>query len=261
MRLSQLWKSNKSSSSQRPQVPAGQRVYAIGDVHGCRAHLAGLLDRIGRDVASKDRAEVTLVYLGDYIDRGPQSAEVIDLVLAQPTWADQVVRLKGNHEEMLERFLADPTYGNAWRQFGGLATVASYGVDTKGLQLGRDLERTARDLERAMPATHHNFVATLPYAHTIGDYFFCHAGVRPGVALEQQRASDLCWIRHEFLSSDDDFGLVVVHGHSPVESPEVFANRVNVDTGAYATGVLSCAVIEGARVDFICVDTSEVSKF
>jgi serine/threonine protein phosphatase 1 len=261
MRLSRLWKSAKVSSAQEPQVPDGQRVYAIGDVHGCRAHLAGLLDRIGQDSARKGAAEISLVYLGDYIDRGPQSSEVIELVLRVPIWADHVVRLKGNHEEMLERFLADPGYGSAWRQFGGLATLASYGVDTRAIQLGREYERAARDLERAMPATHHNFVSSLPYAHTIGDYFFCHAGVRPGVALEEQRNSDLCWIRYEFLSSAEDFGRVVVHGHSPVESPEVLANRVNVDTGAYATGVLSCAVIESTRVDFISVHTSDVSSY
>ena len=260
MRLSQLWKSFNAEPQGERRLPEGQRIYAIGDIHGCDSHLVGLLDSIRLDVAAKPKAHVTLVYLGDYIDRGPHSAQVLSLVARSNPWANTTVRLKGNHEEMLERFLVEPAYGGAWRQFGGVPTLASYGVDVKAFQLGRDLDRAALELSRAIPEVHHNLIKSLPYSHIVGDYFFCHAGVRPGVALEQQQPSDLCWIRQEFLSSDADFGLIVVHGHTPVDAPDVWPNRVNVDTGAYATGILTCAVIEGAGMDFIAFETSDLPK-
>ena len=219
MRLSRLWKPASALSRGAPTLPDGTRVYAVGDVHGCHHLLTALLERIRRDVASKPRAQVTLIYLGDYIDRGPDSAGVISQVMTNMPWVDQTVRIKGNHEEMLERFLSEPAYGGAWRQFGGVPTLASYGVDAKAFQLGRDLESVSRELARAMPKEHHNFIQSLVYSHVEGDFFFCHAGVRPGVALDEQQPSDLCWIRQEFLSSSEVFELMIVHGHSPVEAP------------------------------------------
>jgi serine/threonine protein phosphatase 1 len=258
MQLSKLWKPTRTPSQRQRGLPPGHRIYAIGDVHGCRTHLAALLEKIRSDVSTRQASHVTLVYLGDYIDRGPDSAGVLALAMSNVSWADQTVRIKGNHEEMLERFLAEPSYGMAWRQFGGVPTLASYGIETRSFQLGRELEQVSRDLSRAMPTEHHNFIRSLVYSHTEGGYFFCHAGVRPGVALEQQQPADLCWIRHEFLSSLEEFGLMIVHGHSPVEAPEVHPNRVNVDTGAYATGCLSCAVLEGERIDFISVGMTDV---
>ena len=260
MRLSQLWKSATARPQRERGLPSGQRIYAIGDIHGCHAQLVGLLERIRRDVAAKPRADVTLIYLGDYIDRGPRSAEVVTQALIDVPWARRTIRIKGNHEVMLDRFLMEPAYGAAWRQFGGLTTLGSYGVDLKAFQLGQDLERASNALARAMPSTHHAFMRSLVYSYEAGDYYFCHAGVRPGVALEQQQPADLCWIRQEFLSSEQDFGLIIVHGHTPVESPEVHSNRVNVDTGAYATGVLSCAVLEGSSIDFISIDISDVRR-
>lgn len=251
MRLASLWPGRAARSQREERLPVGHRVYAIGDIHGCNALLVRLLDAIARDIVANPAAHVTLVYLGDYIDRGPQSADVISLVAQPLKGVDDTIRLKGNHEEMLERFLADPSYGSAWRQFGGLATLASYGVDVRAVQAGRDYDMAARALFQAMPASHSALVEALTYSYVKGGYFFCHAGVRPGVALEQQQPSDLCWIRHEFLASTEKFGKVVVHGHSPVESPEVLPNRINVDTGAYATGKLSCAVLEGDSVEFL----------
>ena len=258
MRLSRLWKPSQTPSLRQRGLPPGHRVYAIGDVHGCRSHLAAILERIRADAAARPADHVTLVYLGDYIDRGPDSAGVLAMAMTDVPWADLTVRIKGNHEEMLERFLAEPSYGMAWRQFGGIPTLASYGIETKSFQLGRELEQVSRDLSRAMPTEHHNFIRSLVYSHVAGGYFFCHAGVRPGVALEQQQPANLCCIRNEFLSWQEEFDLVVVHGHTPVETPEVHPHRVNVDTGAYATGSLSCAVLEGARIDFITVGTSDI---
>jgi serine/threonine protein phosphatase 1 len=258
MKLPWLRASKTTTQKHAPSVPAGQRVYAIGDVHGCASLLNALLNHIEHDVASRNLAEITLVYLGDYIDRGPDSASVLALVGQDQPFAHRTIRIKGNHEEMLEQFLADPNYGASWRHYGGPSTLASYGVDPRLLQAGKDYDRLAADLARAIPQDHLQLVQSLTYSHTIGDYFFCHAGVRPGIELAHQKPADLCWIRDEFLSSTMNFGSRVIHGHSPVEAPDVHPNRINVDTGAYATGNLTCAVIEADQVAFLTVDARHV---
>jgi len=231
-------------------LPEPLRLYVIGDIHG---H-ADLLDRmaagIARDLNERPIDVPLTVTLGDYIDRGPDSRGVLDRLAGNPFPTDYVA-LKGNHEDLLETFLRDPSSADHWRRLGGLETLHSYGVDVGPLMRGRDYEAAADALRAAVPPEHFAFLASLRRALTVGGYFLCHAGVRPGVPLEQQTEDDLLWIRDEFLKSKTDFGRIVVHGHTPTEEPELLPNRINVDTGAFMTGRLTCAVLEGKAVRFL----------
>ncbi len=225
-------------------VPEGQRVYAIGDIHGRLDLLDRLHQQISVHVAARPAAHNVLVYLGDFVDRGPQSAGVVDRLVSGPLAGFDHVMLCGNHEEMLLSFLADPDAGSTWRQLGGLETLLSYRVPVNEVMQSGGYARLADAFRSMLPAEHQRFFGSLRTSLTIGDYFFCHAGIRPGIALEHQSKRDLLWIRAEFLDSDADHGRVIVHGHSPVEQVEVHRNRINVDTGAYATNRLSCVVLE-----------------
>jgi serine/threonine protein phosphatase 1 len=227
-----------------PSLPPGLRVYAVGDVHGRLDLLQPLLDTIVADVALRPVPQPVLVMLGDYVDRGQSSAGVMELLASGLAGAPPAVLLKGNHEEMMERFLADGSGGALWRQSGGLETLLSYRVPVSSVLPRAGHEGLSTALAEAMPASHRDLLATLRPCWSAGDYFFCHAGVRPGVPLESQRIEDLMWIRGPFISSNADFGKVVVHGHTPVESPEIHHNRINIDTGAYITGRLTCLVLE-----------------
>ncbi len=218
------------------------RIYAIGDIHGRLDLLDRAIEAIRRDVEDSGPAALT-VTLGDYIDRGPDSFGVIDRLAANP-FPTPYVALKGNHEAMLERFLIQPGIAEDWRHFGCIEMLHSYGVPVADMIRGRHYEAAAQALSKALPATHRDFLDNLPTSHAAGRYFFCHAGIRPGVALARQRDDDLMWIRDEFLSSAEDFGGVVVHGHTPVPEPDVKANRINIDTGAFATGLLTCIALE-----------------
>lgn len=188
--------------------------------------------------------------LGDYIDRGPHSRGVLERLAENPFPGDYVA-LKGNHEALLEAFLADPAIGVQWRTLGGLETLHSFGVRVAPLMVGRNFAEAAEELRAALTPRHSTFLAALRTSLSVGRYFLCHAGVRPGVPLERQRAEDLLWIRDAFLSSKADFGKVVVHGHTPTEEPEVLPNRINIDTGAFTTGRLTCVVLEGEEHRFI----------
>jgi len=161
------------------------------------------------------------------------------------------VALKGNHESLFEAFLHDPAVAGQWRRLGGLETLNSYRVSVASLMMGRNYEQAAEDLRAAVPAAHLEFLRSLSMSLTTGRYFMCHAGVRPGVPLNRQSEEDLLWIREEFLSSRADFGKIVVHGHTPTESPEVRPNRINIDTGAFMTGRLTCAVLDQGRPRFL----------
>jgi serine/threonine protein phosphatase 1 len=229
---------------------APSRLYVIGDIHGRLDLLERMIAMISRDLNTRPLDDCLTVTLGDYIDRGPESRGVIERLATNP-FPTPFVALKGNHEDLLETFLADPPSADLWRRNGGLETLHSYGVDVGQLMRGRDYERTADTLRTAMPAAHLTFLAALPLTLTVGRYFLCHAGVRPGVPLPQQSEEDLLWIRDEFLYSTADFGKVVVHGHSPSWEPEHLHNRINVDTGAFMTGRLTCAVLEGNDVRFL----------
>jgi serine/threonine protein phosphatase 1 len=218
------------------------RLYVIGDIHGRLDLLDQLIHAIKRDVDEYGNDCLT-VTLGDYIDRGPNSRGVLERLIANP-FPTRYIALKGNHELLLESFLADPAVGEHWRRFGGLETLHSYGVPVSGLMVGKAYEEAAARLRDAIPTEHMSFLRSLKTSYSNDKYFFCHAGVRPGVPLERQSDEDLLWIRGEFLNSKMDFGKIIVHGHTPVEEPEVLPNRINIDTGAFATGHLTCVVLD-----------------
>ncbi|MCP1845582.1 serine/threonine protein phosphatase 1 [Bradyrhizobium sp. USDA 4524] len=224
-------------------LSADNRLYVIGDIHGRSDLLDKIADLIRQDLADRPVADAFTITLGDYVDRGPDSRGVLDR-LTRNTFPTPYVPLKGNHEEMLQLFLVDPEIGADWRRWGGLETIQSYGVSASTLMIGKGFEQTSRAFRAAVPDEHLAFISSLKLSISVGKYFLCHAGVRPGIPLDQQRPTDLLWIRDEFLSSKTDFGKIVVHGHAPVEEPEVRPNRINVDTGAFTTGCLSCLVLE-----------------
>ena len=209
-----------------------------------------MISGIARDLDARPIEDCLTVTLGDYIDRGPDSRGVLDRLARNPFPTD-FVALKGNHEALFETFLRDPSTADHWRRLGGLETLHSYGVDVGPLMRGRNYEAAAQALLAAVPPEHFEFLAALRGTLTLGRYFLCHAGVRPGVPLQRQSEDDLLWIRDEFLDSKTDFGKIIVHGHTPTEEPELLPNRINVDTGAFMTGRLTCAVLEGEEVRFL----------
>lgn len=225
------------------------RLYVIGDIHGCLDLLERVIAAIHRDHADKGGTALA-VTVGDYMDRGPQSRSVIERLAANP-FPTPYVALKGNHEEIFQTFLTDPSAGDHWRRLGGLETLASFGVSVSDLMLGRNAQQASDDLAAALNETHRGFFNSLRTSYTAGRYFLCHAGVRPGVPLERQSEHDLLWIREEFLNSRADFGKIVVHGHTPVAEPEILPNRINIDTGAFATGRLTCIVLEDGTHRFL----------
>jgi serine/threonine protein phosphatase 1 len=236
-------------SHKYPPAPDGVVIYAIGDIHG-RADLLKILGaQIDRDADKECPKEVIEIYLGDYIDRGPDSPSVIDWLLERQKGRN-VLFLRGNHELVLEEFLAHESEFKDWRQIGGYETLVSYGVDPFLLQGTFDDAEIQNELASLLPPDHRRFLDGLATAVDLGAYFFVHAGVRPGTSLDGQSEKDCLWIRDEFLDHEEEFGLVVVHGHSPVSTPEFLPNRINLDTAAYATGRLSCLKISehGARL-------------
>jgi serine/threonine protein phosphatase 1 len=226
------------------------RYYVIGDIHGRSDLLDRMVEEIARDIAQQPVADSLTVTLGDYVDRGPDSRGVLDRLARNPFPTDYIA-LKGNHEELFETFLTKPETGSRWRRLGGLETLHSYKVPVGALMVGKGFDEAAQALRQALPETHSAFLGGLKLSLTVGGYFLCHAGVRPGIPLENQRAEDLLWIREEFLSSRTQFGKIVVHGHTPSQSPEVLANRINIDTGAFATGRLTCLIIEDTGLRFL----------
>jgi serine/threonine protein phosphatase 1 len=229
------------------------RIYVIGDIHGRLDLLDQIIRKIDLDLKQSHAADAVTVTLGDYIDRGPNSRGVLERLVHNP-FPTPYVPLKGNHEELFEIFLGDPSLGNKWRQLGGLETLHSYGVPVSLLMIGKGFGEAANLLREAVPQAHLEFVSSLRISASSKSFFLCHAGVRPGIPLERQNPEDLLWIRGEFLSSRMDFGKRIVHGHTPAEQPEVLANRINIDTGAYMTGRLTCLVLEGERHRFLVSD-------
>jgi serine/threonine protein phosphatase 1 len=228
----------------------GKRVYAIGDIHGRADLLAAMITLIATDLKEMPAAEALTILLGDYVDRGPNSREVLDRLI-EGAFPTPVVALRGNHEMMALDFIKNPRSGESWRRFGGLETLHSYAVDVGDMQAGRGYEEVAARFREALPASHVRFIEATPSHFSMGDYFFCHAGVRPGLPLDRQREADLLWMREPFLSSRQDFGKLVVHGHTPVAEPDVRDNRINIDTGAYLSGRLTCLVIESEERRFL----------
>jgi serine/threonine protein phosphatase 1 len=226
----------------------GLRVYAIGDIHGRLDLLDALLQRIASDGTTAGDGIRYIVFLGDYIDRGPQSCGVIERLAGDPPPGFGAIFLKGNHEDSMIQFLSDTRVGPNWLQFGGAATLESYGITVSPEGPPGEWLRTLQArLHAALPPRHRSFLAGLRTRVAIGDYLFVHAGIRPGVALDRQQELDLLWIREEFLTSRADHGKVVVHGHTITPAPDLRANRIGIDTGAYATNRLTCLVLEGTR--------------
>jgi calcineurin-like phosphoesterase family protein len=236
----------------KPQAPPGSRIYAIGDIHGRADLLRQLHGLIHADAYRRQASRNVVVYLGDYVDRGDQSPAVIDLLLDEPLPSFESIYIKGNHEESLLRFLEDTAVGPAWLFYGGAQTLVSYGVRPPDVPMNpRELARAQRDLAERLPPRHRRFMLGLALTHEEGDYFFAHAGVRPGVPFDQQTAQDLLWIRDDFLLAEENFGKIVVHGHTITERPEVRHNRIGIDTGAFASGRLTCLILEGSQLGFL----------
>ncbi|WP_341207099.1 metallophosphoesterase [uncultured Sphingomonas sp.] len=229
----------------RAAVPAGMRVYAIGDVHGRADLLQPLLGWIAEDHARRGgEAALHIVALGDLIDRGPASAKVIDLFAADTRRNAHYSFLSGNHEEMLLAILDGEAEGVPdWLDHGGAETLESYGVDPA--RFWDDPEALPRVLRAALPSRHIAFLRAMRDQVRIGDYLFVHAGIRPGVPIDEQEGRDLRWIRKEFLTSHVDHGPVVVHGHTIVPKVDYRRNRIAIDTGAYRTGRLTALGLEG----------------
>jgi serine/threonine protein phosphatase 1 len=234
-------------NKQELRLPDGIRVYAVGDIHGRADLLQQIFAVIEVDLARSPIDRAIEVYLGDYIDRGPQSGRTLDL-LSERGHSREAVFLKGNHESYFLEVLSDPTKIESWRQFGGLQTLTSYGIQPPLNPNAAEQVELIRQLTEVMPARHLEFLRHLKPSFTFGDFFFVHAGVRPGIPLREQQESDLLWIRREFLDSKKDFGKYVVHGHTPVLEPDFRPNRVNIDTGAYATGNLTLLRIQGTSM-------------
>jgi serine/threonine protein phosphatase 1 len=232
------------------RVPDGTRVYSVGDIHGRDDLLRELAARVEADMETGSFEHAVTVFLGDFIDRGPGAMRVIEQ-LASAEWPTTVIALAGNHEDFLLTFLEDAGILDFWRSQGGLETLHSYGLDVGPAMVGRDFAAVQEAFRARFPKSHRDFLEALKVSASIGDYFFCHAGVRPGVALDRQNRDDLLSIREPFLSSDAEYGKVVVHGHTPSVTPEVRANRIGIDTAAYATGRLTCLILEGDQRRFL----------
>lgn len=235
-------------------TPWGLRVYAIGDIHGCDDMLADVHARIAVDLARRPVAEHRVVHIGDYVDRGPDSAGVIARLVRYAADQPGAVFLKGNHDERLLAFLADPSVGDMYLSdnIGGRQTLKSYGVKSNHFGLvARGFPILAQELAERMPPEHLAFLRGLSSTVRFGGFLFVHAGIRPGIPLEKQDPEDLIWIRDEFLNDGRDHGFVVVHGHTIAKMPEVMPNRINIDTGAVFGGPLTCLVLEGTEHRFL----------
>jgi serine/threonine protein phosphatase 1 len=190
------------------------------------------------------------VLLGDYIDRGPASRQVIDHLIARSR-THETICLKGNHEAFVAEFLQRPAMLEEWRRYGGLDTLISYGVVPSAKDDTAEHLRLAEAFDRVLSPEHRQFFDQLTPSFELGDFFFAHAGVRPGVPLARQSEHDLMWIREDFLLHEENFSKIIVHGHTPVLQPDIRPNRINIDTGAYATGRLTCLVLEGDDLLFL----------
>jgi serine/threonine protein phosphatase 1 len=233
----------------RPQGPKGLAIYAVGDIHGRADLLKQTFAVIDEDIRLTQPERAIQVMLGDYVDRGPASRETIDLLIERRRSHDTVL-LRGNHEAILLHILDGPEEIPNLRSFGLLATIRSYGISAS-LNPDRAEERKLIEkLRQTFPREHYEFLQNLEKSFACGDYIFVHAGVRPHVALDAQDENDLLWIREEFLDFTGDFGKYVVHGHTPVPKLDLRRNRMNIDTGAYATNNLTTVRFLESEVAF-----------
>ncbi len=245
-------------------IPDGLRVYAIGDIHGCLKQLDALHEEISTDILRNHPDHVHIVYLGDYIDRGPNSKGVIDYLIERQNRGDGIPKsfIRGNHEQALMAFITDPiaTNGSIWLQWGGGATLKSYGIDFEGdIPLPAEIERAQKSLRQMMSEAHIAFLENLVPFVEIGEYFFTHAGIDPFKPLNRQNEKELMIMREPFLSWHKNtkyhsFEKRVVHGHTISDKPEEFSHRVGIDTGAWKGGPLTAGVFEGTDVRFLQVN-------
>jgi serine/threonine protein phosphatase 1 len=236
-----------------PRAPPGMRIYAVGDIHGRFDLLTQLVSLIETDLRTHSITRALIVFLGDYIDRGPDSKGVLE-VLSSSHFPAPTIHLRGNHEAMLLAFLSRKQLGHLWLHSGGIQTLRSYGIDVSRLGTEHGMNEAASQLEAALPRPHRVLLESLPLYFSAGDYLFCHAGIRPGISYEQQREEDLLWVREEFLKSRKRHQKFIVHGHTPTPEPEIRTNRINIDTGAYMSGRLTCLALEDASARFIVAD-------
>jgi serine/threonine protein phosphatase 1 len=245
----------KISPRTNASAPEGVRIYAIGDIHGRLDLLDKMLGLIDSDMSGRKKMDTTLLFLGDYVDRGSDSKGVVSRLIDGLPAGVTPVFLKGNHEDLLLTFLDRSGFGLNWLHNGGDRALISYGIELEVIAnaywSAAGLTEAAAIFQDLLPESHLNFFRSLRLSHRMGDYFFAHAGVKPGVPLEDQSAEDLLWIRKEFLSHSKTFGAVVVHGHTPSRTPQDLDNRIGIDTLAFHTGKLTAVGLEGVRRWFI----------
>lgn len=243
--------SRKNKSQTAAKGKANKRAYAIGDIHGCLQETLDLLELIQADNAQRPAKETYLVFLGDLIDRGPDSRGVIELLIDFPYAFAKPLYVMGNHEEMMVRgLMGEPELLSGWLEHGGFTCAESYGVPRSHLQ-GQDADAMEHILRSAIPKRHAEFLKTFLESVQFGDFLFTHAGIRPGIPIEQQSGREMRWIRDPFLEYEGDLGVVVVHGHTVSDEVVMKPNRIGLDTGAYKTGRLTAICIEDDEVSFI----------
>jgi len=252
----------KDFSKEPPSIPDKMRIYTIGDIHGRADLLKTLHENILRDAktASVDM-KMIVVYLGDYVDRGTQSRQVLDMLINSPMTDFEPVYLKGNHEDTLLTFLEDDSIGPEWLSIGGDVCLYSYQVAPQnGLPLKKKFKRLQEDFKHVLPDDHLTFLSSLKLSYQVGDYLFVHAGIMPDKPISRQNLSHLMWIRDEFTNDKRNYGKIIVHGHTITGQPDIRANRIGIDTGAYATGKLTCLVLEGIKRRFLTTETAGLSS-
>jgi serine/threonine protein phosphatase 1 len=250
-----FWRKKKAPSYRTPE---NTRIYAIGDIHGCCELLKKIHQKIIDDAKAHDHKDIVVVYMGDYIDKGPKSKEVIDSLINNPFDGYKKIFLKGNHEWVMMNFLNNPEIGTSWLRYGGDETLKSYGVNIHSANgQKKSNQQLSEDLERVISADHMAFYDKLRLSHVEGDYFFVHAGIRPGVEIEDQNQEDLLGIREEFVKYKKPFDKKVIFGHTIFDKAINQSNKIGVDSGAYLFGRLSCVVLDDYEVNFITVSKDQ----
>ena len=244
--------------------PQGMRLYAIGDIHGRLDLLETMHRHIADELAADPSSDWRIVHLGDYVDRGPDSKGVLDFLIAARELDPRNVMLGGNHDSGFVDFMENPDPNGLFMTFGGIETALSYGVNMQRKGFFKSAERAVQEghaaLLESVPASHLDALRALPRSFEAGDFFFCHAGIRPGIPLADQLEHDLIWIRGEFHAHAALHPKVIVHGHTPVAEVDVRPNRINLDTGAYNTGKLSALAVDGASKHILTVTEAGVAQ-
>lgn len=250
----------KHKNRRQPTGKPGERAYAIGDIHGCLFEAQKLLRRIVAFNDYHDDVPTYIVFLGDLVDRGPDSKGVIEHLMKFPYSFAKPLFIKGNHEEMMVRgLMGEPELLPDWLKYGGYACAESYGLPQSEL-MGHDADVLEYKLRSVIPKKHVEFLDSFLDYVQFGDFLFTHAGIRPGVPLENQNSRELRWIRDPFLEHRGDLGVMVVHGHTISDNIDVRNNRIGIDTGAYETGVLSAICVEDSNISFLSSGESDVTQ-